>query len=136
MDKEAFYSSIDEKYLRHIRSGEVVIDENLKNIIDDKRLGISLQISINAFEDKYQEFLKIFKSVLPNQYYYPYCDLHTTIFDFNKAKAEYEKNDDVEKNIIELVKGVLKYYEVFKLFIVVFRLVLKQELLKDMIMIC
>jgi len=113
MDKEAFYNSIDEKYIRNIRSGEVVIDSNLKNFVNDKRLGISLQISINSIEDKYYDFLKIFESALPNQYYYPYCDLHTTIFDFYRAKAEYVQKADVETSIIDLVQTILKSIEVF-----------------------
>jgi 2'-5' RNA ligase len=113
MDKETFYNSIDDKYIRNIRSGEIVIDSNLRNTIDDKRLGISLQISINSFEDKYHKILKLFKSTLPNQYYYPYCDLHTTIFDFNKAKAEYKRKADVENCIIDLVQGILKSIKVF-----------------------
>jgi 2'-5' RNA ligase len=115
MDKEAFYNCIDEKNLRNIRSGEVDIDKNLLNTIEDKRLGISLQISIHSFEDKYHEFLELFKSALPNQYYYPYCDLHTTIFDFRKAKAEYKQNSDIEICLMDLVQEILKSIKVFSI---------------------
>jgi hypothetical protein len=104
MGNEELYDSIHSNSLPLIRCGDVAVDDYLLAPERDTRLGISLVIPIAIGEHSYRDLVGDFASVEPDQYYYPYGDLHVTVFDFVCAVADYTRSEADEAAFLRVAE--------------------------------
>ena len=104
--KKLYHDSIDK-----ISSDNYHID-TLIDSKNDRRFGLTLIIRpSNEIKTKIQDFLKNFKEIEPNQYYYPNSDIHITVMsiiscysDFDMSKIDVQKYIDLTEKC--LLKGI------------------------------
>ena len=104
--KKLYHESIDK-----ISSDNYHID-TLIDSKNDRRFGLTLIIRpSNEIKKKIQDFLKNFKEIEPNQYYYPNSDIHITVMsiiscysDFDMSKIDVQKYIDLTEKC--LLKGI------------------------------
>ena len=104
--KKLYHDSIDK-----ISSDNYHID-TLIDSKNDRRFGLTLIIRpSDEIKRKIQNFLKNFKEIEPNQYYYPNSDIHITVMsiiscynDFDMSKIDVQKYIDLTEKC--LLKGI------------------------------
>ena len=101
------YNRIYHANEKALRSGDVLIDELLAHGAKDKRLGLSLIIPVRKIQRNYEKLVRQFKEHEP-LYYYPFSDLHITLFDYVQASEHYRRNRDTETKCIEITEKALK----------------------------
>jgi 2'-5' RNA ligase len=97
MSSVLLYNAIKAQNASYLENGNICIDDHLNDIPNDKRLGISLLIPINAIHKTYAAMAHEFSLIDPYQYYYPLNDIHITIFDFLKGSSNYHPDVYLEK---------------------------------------
>jgi len=101
------YNKIHQDNIAKISSGEIQIDDILNNRQPDQRIGVGLIISVANIKDNYCQLVSQLKTMEPNQYYYPFTDLHITVFEYLVGDTGYQPNPTLEKILIELSAQVL-----------------------------
>lgn len=96
MSSPELYSRIHSSNFERIRSGQVEIDKILASGLPDLRSGISLIIPVRGMRKEYAAIVERMERAAPDQYYYPFEDLHVTVFDFLQASGSYSRNADLE----------------------------------------
>jgi 2'-5' RNA ligase len=108
MSSVELYDNIFSQNMDFIRSGNVQIDEVLSTGREDHRLGVSLIIPVKAIGHSYIDLIHAFRMIEPYQYYYPFSDLHITIFDFIHGNDGYKVDFPIEKSYVDLTKKALR----------------------------
>lgn len=111
MNLENHYKKLYRDSINKISSDNYQID-TLIDSKNDRRFGLTLIIRpSNEIKTKIQDFLKNFKEIEPNQYYYPNSDIHITVMsiiscynDFDMSKIDVQKYIDLTKKCI--LKGI------------------------------
>ena len=111
MTLENHYKKLYHDSIAKISSDNYHID-TLIDSKNDRRFGLTLIIRpSNEIKRKIQDFLKNFKEIEPNQYYYPNSDIHITVMsiiscynDFDMSKIDVQKYIDLTKKCI--LKGI------------------------------
>ena len=110
MSSVSIYDQIYRDNIQKICTGNVQIDPYLNEHAVDGRLGISLIIPIQKSRQEYEALVAQFRAIAPDQYYYPFDDLHITVFDFVQASKDYTRNegqeDDFRKISQEALAGI------------------------------
>ncbi len=96
MSSVELYNSIYSKNREALKGGDVYLDKELSYSKKDSRFGISLIIPVRSNREKYEKLVELMKLNEPDQYYYPFSDLHVTIFDYVRASEQYRKNPENE----------------------------------------
>jgi 2'-5' RNA ligase len=109
------YSAIHDRDIKHLRAGKIKIDNNIINSQIDHRMGISLIIPILTIKDVYEKVVNDFISIDPNQYYYPFSDLHITVFDFAKGSSSYVFNAFREQQLMQICDELFKDMNLFEI---------------------
>lgn len=108
------YKKIYAENIEQIRSGNIEIDHFLAARENDSRRGISLIISIKQILNNYKRLVGEFSTVDPDQYYYPFEDLHITVFDFVQGTVDYQRNDLLENLFLEISRKAVDSLGGFK----------------------
>jgi hypothetical protein len=108
MSSIELYDRIHDSNIGDIGEGRVEIDRYLATAENDPRLGISLIIPIVRNSGRYRELVDRFESVEPDQYYYPFGNLHITIFDFIQGTGSYRRDDLLEKAFLEISREAVE----------------------------
>ena len=111
MNLENHYKKLYHESINKISSDNYHID-TLIDSKNDRRFGLTLIIRpSNEIKTKIQDFLKNFKEIEPNQYYYPNSDIHITVMsiiscynDFDMSKIDVQKYIDLTEKC--LLKGI------------------------------
>ena len=111
MNLENHYKKLYHESINKISSDNYHID-TLIDSKNDRRFGLTLIIRpSNEIKKKIQNFLKNFKEIEPNQYYYPNSDIHITVMsiiscynDFDMSKIDVQKYIDLTEKCI--LKGI------------------------------
>lgn len=111
MNLENHYKKLYHESINKISSDNYHID-TLIDSKNDRRFGLTLIIRpSNEIKRKIQDFLKNFKEIEPNQYYYPNSDIHITVMsiiscynDFDMSKIDVQKYIDLTEKCI--LKGI------------------------------
>ena len=111
MTLENHYKKLYHESINKISSDNYHID-TLIDSKNDRRFGLTLIIRpSNEIKRKIQDFLKNFKEIEPNQYYYPNSDIHITVMsiiscynDFDMSKIDVQKYIDLTEKCI--LKGI------------------------------
>lgn len=111
MNLENHYKKLYHESINKISSDNYHID-TLIDSKNDRRFGLTLIIRpSNEIKKKIQNFLKNFKEIEPNQYYYPNSDIHITVMsiiscynDFDMSKIDVQKYIDLTEKC--LLKGI------------------------------
>lgn len=111
MNLENHYKKLYHDSINTISSDNYHID-TLIDSKNDRRFGLTLIIRpSNEIKTKIQDFLKNFKEIEPNQYYYPNSDIHITVMsiiscysDFDMSKIDVQKYIDLTEKC--LLKGI------------------------------
>ena len=111
MTLENHYKKLYHDSIAKISSDNYHID-TLIDSKNDRRFGLTLIIRpSNEIKTKIQDFLKNFKEIEPNQYYYPNSDIHITVMsiiscynDFDMSKIDVQKYIDLTEKCI--LKGI------------------------------
>lgn len=111
MTLENHYKKLYHESINKISSDNYHID-TLIDSKNDRRFGLTLIIRpSNEIKKKIQNFLKNFKEIEPNQYYYPNSDIHITVMsiiscysDFDMSKIDVQKYIDLTEKC--LLKGI------------------------------
>ena len=111
MNLENHYKKLYHESINKISSDNYHID-TLIDSKNDRRFGLTLIIRpSNEIKRKIQDFLKNFKEIEPNQYYYPNSDIHITVMsiiscysDFDMSKIDVQKYIDLTEKC--LLKGI------------------------------
>lgn len=111
MASNILYETIRRENRECIRDGRIIVDKSLLDVDSDSRKGISLIIPINFGKNEYKSLVRMFKVLEPDQYYYPFSDLHITIFDFIKATNEYKQDHNLEKAFVEISEMAVKHIQ-------------------------
>jgi len=107
MNSAELYNHIYDTNEKALRSGDVLIDPVLSRGMKDRRFGLSLIIPVRRIQIKYEKLVRQFKEIEP-LYYYPFSDLHITIFDFVQGSGQYRRNQETEMKCIEAAEKALK----------------------------
>ena len=111
MTLENHYKKLYHESINKISSDNYHID-TLIDSKNDRRFGLTLIIRpSDEIKRKIQNFLKNFKEIEPNQYYYPNSDIHITVMsiiscysDFDMSKIDVQKYIDLTEKC--LLKGI------------------------------
>lgn len=110
MSSVSIYDQIYKDNIHGICAGDVQVDPYLPDRRGDPRRGISLIIPIQGLENEYEALVSRFRAVAPEQYCYPFEDLHITVFDFVQASEDYtrceKKEDDFRLISHEALAGI------------------------------
>ncbi|TCL74265.1 A-kinase anchor protein AKAP7 [Hydrogenispora ethanolica] len=108
-DLETLYTTINLEGMEAIRSGQEKIDPHLNNLGQDKRLGLTLLITIKGeITQGFQFLTEEIQKIESEQYFYPETDLHITILDLISATESFEKNDAMIRESIKVVQNAMK----------------------------
>lgn len=107
MSSAALYNQIYTDNLPRISKGTIELDPWLAERAADRRLGISLIIPIQGIREEYEALVGRFRAAAPEQYYYPFEDLHITVFDFVQASEGYTRADKQEDDYWQISQHVL-----------------------------
>ena len=109
------YDRIWDSSKENLLNNNIEIDENLSDIPDDKRLGLTVLIPLG---DIFHQVIAQLREVEPDQYFYPATDTHITVIDFIGASEDFvldNKRIDIYKQILDNVfKDSLKFNIEFK----------------------
>jgi len=109
MDQNNIYKSLYKKNIQYIKSNNITIDNNLLNLNNDRRLGLSIILRPGyEFKPFYNSLLSDFKNIDPEQYYYPFEDLHITVFEFIPAYTDFQIDDFELNKYISIFKNIFK----------------------------
>lgn len=109
------YNTIYSKNRNYILTGNIIIDDVLAHNRPDSRLGISLIIPIKNIEEKFNSFIGSAMQLEPEQYYYPFNDLHITIFDYIQGNENYKRNNETEIILTEVTEKALSIANSFQI---------------------
>ena len=109
------YNKIYADNIGQIRSGNIEIDHFLATRENDSRRGISLIISIKQILNSYKRLVGDFSTVDPDQYYYPFEDLHITVFDFVQGTVDHQRNDLLENLFLGISRKAVDSLGSFKI---------------------
>ena len=109
------YDGIHAENLEWIESGHVQVDEYLAGRRPDFRRGLSLVLPIRSISDAYSKLVASLRQIEPNQYYYPFGDLHVTVFDFIQASDQYGKSAELDSLFLDLSRKVLRSATPFRI---------------------
>lgn len=109
MTLENHYKKLYHESINKISSDNYHID-TLIDSKNDRRFGLTLIIRpSNEIKTKIQDFLKNFKEIEPNQYYYPNSDIHITVMSIISCYSDFDMSKiDVQKYIDLTEKCILK----------------------------
>jgi 2'-5' RNA ligase len=113
--KTELYDRIHDAHAADLRNGSVHIDETLAQGNPDNRLGLSLIIPLSEIRNRYESLIRNFYALEPHQYYYPFDDLHITVFDFLQGRASYRRNSEIEADCIAVADRVSSECEPFEI---------------------
>jgi len=88
--------------------GDVDIDGVLAGGMPDRRLGLSLVIPLRRGRGRYARLVRSFEDAEPDQYYYPFGDLHVTVFDFLRAREGYARDAGLESRLADVAGPALE----------------------------
>ncbi len=112
MASEGLYDEINGQGLGAIRGGGAEVDPALAGdgALEDGRRGVSLVMPVrgSGIEEAYAGVVEAFSRVEPGQYYYPFSDLHVTIFDFLSVRAGYQRDGGLETAFAEVAADALE----------------------------
>jgi hypothetical protein len=108
MSSITLYDRIHDSNIEDIGEGRVEIDRYLATAENDPRMGISLIIPIVGNSENYRELVNRFERVEPDQYYYPFGNLHITVFDFIQGSADYRRDEFLEKTFLEISREAVE----------------------------
>jgi hypothetical protein len=118
LSSRSLYDSIYDKSILDIGSGNVDIDRYLSGAVPDARRGVSLIIPIRSIARPYDGLVTSLRKIEPGHYYYPFQDLHITIFDFIQGKDSYARDTELERDFArisgEALKGLHEFPIAFK----------------------
>jgi len=111
MNLENHYKKLYNESIKKISSDNYETDQ-LIDSDKDKRFGLTLLIRpLNEIKKEIQKFIKKFKEIEPNQYYYPNSDIHITVMSiiscyngFDMSKIDLQKYVELTEKC--LLKGV------------------------------
>jgi len=111
MNLENHYKKLYNESIKKISSDNYETDQ-LIDSDKDKRFGLTLLIRpSNEIKKEIQKFIKKFKEIEPNQYYYPNSDIHITVMSiiscyngFDMSKIDLQKYVELTEKC--LLKGV------------------------------
>ena len=115
MSSKQLYDSIFQEHIKDIENNRIITDEYLKKETIDNRRGISLIIPISFDNTIYNDLVKEYCDIEPNQYYYPDTDLHITIFTFLSARDSYINNEEVNRHFKCISETVLQSIRTFNI---------------------
>lgn len=115
MSSAALYENIRDANLARLAAGQVELDGTLAAGRPDTRRGVSLVIGVRGLTDAYAALVQRFRSVDPQQYYYPENDLHVTVFDFLTARNGYAENAELERAYLDLARDAARETPPFRL---------------------
>jgi len=115
MSSTQLYNNIFSSNKESLLSGNISVDDYLITNKQDNRLGISLIISINSIKSQYEKLITFLNNLEPDQYYYPFSDLHITIFDYIKGNPSYTQNNELETVFNELTLKALHEQTAFNI---------------------
>lgn len=103
------YESIFYENINHIKSNDILIDQHLLDPDNDNRTGLSIITKPGyGIKNLYDSLINGFRKIEPDQYYYPFTDLHITVFDFITAGENIQFNDKLLENYISVTGKVFK----------------------------
>lgn len=113
------YREIAARGEKALGKGSVELDGQLLRPECDGRLGLSLILRPDpVLASRYAEIVSRFRSIDPDQYYYPFGDLHITVFDLTVAHEGFDRRMiDIEEYLAlsrEAVNGRLPFDIDFK----------------------
>ncbi|MGE5411944.1 MAG: hypothetical protein ACM3MI_13365, partial [Clostridiales bacterium] len=115
MSSAELYNQIYLNNKSYLQYGDIDIDKILASRKPDLRRGISLIIPIRQIFTSYEHLVNVFSNIDPGQYYYNFDDLHITVFDFIRAKNEYQRNSSHEDAFLEISKKAVDKIRPFKI---------------------
>lgn len=108
MSSNEIYQRIHNESISYIRKNDILVDRYLEPDCVDTRKGISLIVKLREENRKtYEELVENIRHIEPEQYYYPFEDLHITIFDFVSAKEKFISGNHDEEKIIKCTADVI-----------------------------
>ncbi|HUW42169.1 MAG TPA: Gfo/Idh/MocA family oxidoreductase [Rectinemataceae bacterium] len=113
MSSRKLYDAIHAANIGRIASGEIVLDDYLGGKLPDSRVGVSLVISARSFAGSYAKLVSSARRAEPWQYYYPFHDLHITVFDFIRGSEAYRPDARLEKRFLDLAREAARSFEPF-----------------------
>jgi 2'-5' RNA ligase len=103
---ELLYSKINAEGIAAISNGQERIDPILNHLELDKRLGLTLLISIRGkIAENFWTLEEELRKIEPEQYYYPEHDLHLTVIDLISANENFIRDDDIISQFEKLVEN-------------------------------
>ena len=103
------YESIFLDNIKHITLNDIIIDQHLLDPDNDNRSGLSIIIKPgDKLKNIYYSLINGFRKIEPDQYYYPFKDLHITVFDFIIASENFQFNDKLLKIYISVAGKIFK----------------------------
>ena len=115
MSSIELYNKIHTDNIEQVRLGNVDIDRFLATRENDSRRGISLIIPVKQILNHYKRLVDDFLTVESDQYYYPFEDLHITIFDFIQGTVDYQRDDLLENLFLDISRNAVTSFENFKI---------------------
>jgi hypothetical protein len=115
MSSKELYDAIHAANIDDLRHGRIDTDPLLLPGAGDPRRGVSLIIPVQGSREHYQELVNRFSQVEPDQYYYPFEDLHITIFDFIQGSAAYQRSNDRNRQFLQISREAASDIQPFRL---------------------
>ena len=115
MSSAELYRAIREENRGDLEVNEPRLDGYVMDPSRDFRRGVSLILRIRLDEGAYKAFIDTLARVEPDQYYYPIGDLHTTIFDFARARAGFTRDSSRESAFFDIARSACAATYPFKL---------------------
>jgi hypothetical protein len=109
------YNKIYTENIGQIRSGNIEVDHFLATGENDSRRGISLIVPVKQILNNYKRLVGDFSTVEPDQFYYPFEDLHITVFDFVQGTVNYQRNDLLEGLFLRISQNAIDSMGNFKI---------------------
>ncbi len=102
------YNRLFEESIKEIEGGNYQIDSLIDSASDD-RFGLTLLIRpSDNVKDEIQKFIGELKSMEPDQYYYPYPDIHLTVISIITCYNGFKLENISVPNYIDLIKKSLE----------------------------
>jgi 2'-5' RNA ligase len=104
-DLDILYSKINSEGKVAIVDGQELVDPLLYNIGQDKRIGLTLLISIQGkITQDFKTLEEKIATIEQEQYFYPETDLHVTVLDLISAREDFTRDESVINQSIELIE--------------------------------
>ncbi|MGD9940937.1 MAG: 2'-5' RNA ligase family protein [Clostridia bacterium] len=108
MSSVSLYEKIHQDSMCSISGGDIDIDPCLSDHVVDQRRGVSLIIPVKGIRKDYEALVARFRNLAPEQYYYPFEDLHVTVFDFVQAFESYTRSEQQEDEFRQISHEALE----------------------------